>query len=60
MTKFVLATIFFCVGADLCEEKSVEVEQKACSIGILHAKMSHAGTEIPAKIGVRCIGPVSK
>ena len=47
--KLIAAIVFMCVGG-VCQEQSVEIEQKACHIGTLHGKVMG----VDAKFGIRC------
>jgi hypothetical protein len=49
MKTLVAAIMFMCVGG-VCDEKSVEIEKRACTIGTLHGRVFG----VDAKFGVRC------
>jgi hypothetical protein len=49
MKSLVAAIVFMCVGG-VCEEKNVEIEKRACTIGTLHGKVFG----MDAKFGVKC------
>jgi hypothetical protein len=49
MKTLVAAIVFMCFGGT-CQEQSVEIEKRACSVGTLHGKV--LGME--AKFGIKC------
>lgn len=53
MKELILATVFMCMGSN-CEEHQVRVEERACSIGTIRAKVPLNGEWVDGKIGVKC------
>lgn len=53
MKSLILATLFLCSPVG-CEEKTVHVEPKACSVGTLHAQLEQSGVPVEVTFGVRC------
>ena len=54
MKTFVMATLLMCLNSGPCEQKQVQIESRACSIGSLDAKVPQDGEFVDAKIHVKC------
>ena len=57
MKTFVMATLLMCLNSGPCEQKQVQIESRACSIGTLEAKVPNDGVFEDAKIHVKCHKP---
>ena len=51
MKTLIAAIVYMCVGG-VCQEQHVEIEKRACSIGVMHGKVFG----VDAKFGVKCEG----
>lgn len=54
MKTFVMATLLMCLNSGACEQKQVQIEERACHIGVLDAKVPMDGEFQDAKIHVKC------
>ena len=54
MKTFVMATLLMCLNSGPCEQKQVQIESRACTIGSLDAKVPMNGEYEDAKIHVKC------
>lgn len=54
MKTFVMATILICLNSGPCDQKQLQIENKACNIGTLEAKVPIDGEFQDAKIHVKC------
>lgn len=54
MKTFVMATILICLNSGPCDQKQLMIENRACSIGTLDAKVPQDGEFVDAKIHVKC------
>jgi hypothetical protein len=58
MKSMVAAVLMMCYGGQ-CERHNVQIEQRACSFGSVHAKVESA-IPVDATFSVRCLGSASR